>query len=289
MGRRGAIAVLGGGAVGGALASALLAAGREVRLWSRSRTQRRGRPRPVADLEQAVAGASAVLLCVPEPALEGLIRRLPAGSRVLVVSGVVELAPLRRGLARGALLGRFHPLNPVLPGARDAAFEGMPFGIEGAPALRTLARTLVRELGGFPLPLTGRDPAGYHAGAALLGGGLVALTYLAEQALASSVRSARLRRRAVLAFALRNLVQVADHGPVEALTGPIVRGAHANVRANLRALERLPGGREAYRELGRTMLALARRAARAEPAELARVERELARPITRRRGRSAAR
>ena len=285
MARRRPIAVLGCGAVGSALAVGLAAAGEELVLWSRraararSTARRAGRRVRVAESpEAALAQASLGLLCLPEEVQLELVGRLaPGGAPVLLtVSGGAPLAPLARR-ARGRSVGRLHPLVPVLAGARVDTFHGMPFGLEGPPAALRGARRLCRELAGSPLELRPGRAARYHAGAALLGGGLVALLALAEAAQAPAVRQPRRLRPALAAFAARNLAQYAAHGASGALTGPAARGAAASVRAHLAALAGVPGAREAYRVLGLTMVALAARRGTAAPSALARVRRELAR------------
>lgn len=297
MGGPGPIAILGLGAVGTALARGLAAGGVQVRLWSRKPATRRraiqslrgrvrARAKVAATASEAIAGARLVLLCVPEPALAGLVAglRFQGGSVVLLtLSGVAALEPLARRLPKGAVLGRFHPLCPVLARRAPTSFRGMPFGLEGPPPARRAGRALCRRLGGEVLELTGADPEGYHAGAALLGGGLVALHALATRAMAGAVRSPAQLSRALHAFAVRNADNVARLGPAAALTGPVARGAEENVRRNLRALARIPQGREAYRALGLTMFALAERRGGVASARHARLRRVLARGKSARR------
>ena len=283
MARRRPIAVLGCGAVGRALALGLSAAGEELRLWSRDPSRARRvaraagpRARALEGLEEALEGVRVALLCVPEdvqPELAARLRGL-ALPVLLTVSGGAALAPLARR-ARGSAVGRFHPLVPVLPRAEAATFQGMPFGLEGPPAARREARRLCRALGGFELELLPGRAARYHAGAALLGGGLIALLALAERAQGPALRDRRRLRRALGAFAARNLAQYEAHGASLALTGPVARGNAASVRAHLAALASEPRARAAYRELARTMLALAALRPGAERAALARVRRVL--------------
>lgn len=285
----GPIAILGLGAVGTALANGLAEDGAVLRLWARNSSRRRrasrslgrgARVRVLARATEAVEGARLVLLCVPESALLELLGGLAVRGRLplfFTVSGLVALEPLAEGLADRARLGRFHPLCPVLARGAPTSLRGMPFGLEGPPAVLRAGRALCRRLGGTPLELTGADPEGYHAGAALLGGGLVALQALAQAAMSGAVRAPSELRRALRAFAVRNADNVAQFGPAAALTGPIARGAEENVRRNLRALARVPQGAEAYRALGLAMVALAEQRGDVEPARHARIRRVLAR------------
>jgi len=252
----------------------------ELLLWSRSPASvagarrelarpgiGRGRIRVAKSLAEA-AEAEVLLACVAEEALALLVSALgalgrPRGRRapvVLIASGFEPLAPLRRRLGPRYSLGRLHPLVPVLRPAERGRLAGQPFGIEGdARALRA-AHGLVRRVGGQALLLDGRpqSAAAYHAGASLLGGGLVALFQLAEETMATAVADRRALRRALRSFAAQVLDNCARLGPARALTGPLARGAERVVAGHLEALARTRGARDAYRTLGRTMLALAR-------------------------------
>jgi len=278
------IALVGCGAVGRALAMGLAASGEDLLLWSRTPARARrlarsigARARVAVDLGTVGAEARVGLLCVPEAAQPALARELARSGLplLLTVSGGLPLASLAR-VARGSAVGRLHPLVPVLARAEPDCFQDMPFGLEGGPVVRRVARQLCRRLGGFELALNGRHTERYHAGAALLGGGLIALLSLAEEAQASALRDPRPLRRALVAFAARNLAHYEAHGAVAALTGPIARGAEASVRAHLDALARLPDARAAYRVLGRTMAELAGQRRGGDPASLRRLRRLLA-------------
>jgi predicted short-subunit dehydrogenase-like oxidoreductase (DUF2520 family) len=65
-------------------------------------------------------------------------------------------------------------------------------------------------------------------------------------------------REALELFVLRNAENLRLLGAQRALTGALSRGAGAVLRGHLRALRGVPGAVEVYRELGRSMLRLAR-------------------------------
>jgi len=279
------VAILGCGAVGRAFAREFAdperAFGRtpfagDLRLWSRARASVRRalsvvaechprsmrRVRAVPGLAEAVHGADVVLVCVADAAVAGVLREAAqargARSAVwLVISGSLELAALRPRLPRGAALGRLHPLAPVPADASSFLYEA--FGIEGDPRARRAAHALVRAWNGRTLELRGGHAARYHAGAALLGGGLVALFALAEELMAPAVRSRRALGPALEQFVCSNAANAVLLGPRRALTGPLARGAEATVRAHLLALGSVRHARAAYRALGEVMLDLARR------------------------------
>lgn len=250
-------------------------------LWSRSQTSvrrcrgllaelapRRGVSVEFArSLDAAVRGADIAVLCVSDGAL--VATTLAAGRSVaargekpvfLVSSGLEPLAPLRARLHRGIALGRLHPLAPVLRWSSKHAvtLQCGPFGIEGDPRAQRAARSLLRHWRGSAVRLVPGKSIAYHAGASLLGGGVVALFALAEELMAPAVRSRRELREALEWFASENLWNVLQLGSRTALTGPLSRGSEAVVRAQLRTLERVPHARESYAALGEVMLDLAR-------------------------------
>lgn len=280
---RARIAVLGCGAVGQAFARGLLRLSPRrfsglLVLWSRTpssvdqtlaslRPRERGRVRVVASAEEAAGTARVALLCVSEEGFAPLARSLRhvrarprATPAWLVASGSLPLEPLGRLRARGIAVGRLHPLAPF--SRRGAGtLVGMPFGIQGDARAVLAARSLAAWFEGPVLPLLPGCEAqrAYHAGAALLGGGLVALLELTEQAMAPSLRVPPEELRGALhTFALAVAAEARERGPTRALTGPLARGSETTVRQHLAALGGVPNARAAYRVLGLTMLALAR-------------------------------
>lgn len=277
------VSILGCGTVGRALALGLAASSIDppaaIRLWSRrarrasalvAEVPRWGKPPMVRAFQavDALLDAPIVLLCVADEAYGPLAATLApaltavpgAPPTVLVASGYVPLDALEPLSAVGACVGRFHPLAPVLPKGDPRGLARTFFAVEGPPRALRDGRRLARALGAEELvlrPGKGASQA-YHAGAALLGGGLVALFAEAEAVMASSVRSRTRLREALAAFAGEVLRNVASEGPARALTGPVARGSEALLAGHLDALARQPRARDAYRQLARSMLELAK-------------------------------
>ncbi|MCZ6596145.1 MAG: DUF2520 domain-containing protein [Planctomycetota bacterium] len=272
-----------------ALGRELLRAGARLSLWSR--TARRAtalrrrlvtsvggsarRVRTAARLGQALAGEEAWVLCVSDDAIAEVAERAAAAvdagvapARVaLHTNGFHGTPPLlaleRAGLATGVL----HPLVPLPPSAPvlvdERPLRGAWFAVTGAPRARTLARRVVRALGGSILELGDAPEAArsYHAGASLLAGGVVALFDAALAAVVRGARDPRAARRALLALLEGSVANLAVLSPEDALTGPAARGAKETLRAQLEVLARSgrgPGEPAAlYRALLPRMLALA--------------------------------
>lgn len=292
--------LLGAGSAAATLAAGLAAAGVPTRLWAR-RPERAlalaralaGEPAPpeaAGSLEDALAGASLALLCVSDDAQAELAARAAPfapgrGGVALTVSGFHGpdvLAPLA---ARGWDPGRLHPLVPLPPlaaggeGAPELAerarrLRGAFFALGGGERARAEAARLVERLDGRALAL--RDDAGpaYHAAAALVANGAVALADAAREVLGDAVPADE-GRRALAALLAAVADELGRRGARDALTGPAARGDARVVAGHLAVLARLgpagAGAREIHRALTRRILAIARERG-LDPAAARRVE-----------------
>jgi len=243
-----------------------------------------GSGRPTADPAACFAPAAWTLVALPEGAIAPLAAQLASrlpdcrGAVALHVSGALPgeaLAPLR---ARGVAVGSVHPLAAFADRARPPdSLAGTTFDLDGDPAARAAARTIVAALEGHPLELDGDGKALFHAAAATAANGLVALLDVATQLAERGGAKPDAARRALVALARSALDAIEQRGAPDALTGPIERGEAAVVAAHLAALaaaapELLP----AYRDFARATLATARRAGRLAPAAAAELARLLA-------------
>jgi predicted short-subunit dehydrogenase-like oxidoreductase (DUF2520 family) len=271
------LVVAGGGAVGAALAGALLRAGwplEAVACRTRARAEQRcraiggGRPldlRALSDPRTPLGdGPAALVLAVPDQEIERTAAALsgrpwPADSLALHVSGAVEVAALAPLASAGLACGGFHPLKSFLDLERDiASWAGTVVAVEGAPAAVDLAGRLAGRLRARPFTLAPGARAAWHAGASHACNHLVALT---DQALDLMQRAGLARdaaRAALLPLLAGTLDNLRAHAPAHALTGPVARGDVPVVRRHLQALaEAPPDVAAAYRALARRALALA--------------------------------
>jgi predicted short-subunit dehydrogenase-like oxidoreductase (DUF2520 family) len=148
--------------------------------------------------------------------------------------------------------------------------------VEGSPAARREGTRVARLLGGEVLVLRAAEKPRYHAGAALLGGGLVVLFDVAERMLERALGDRERARRALASLAASVVDNITLLGPARALTGPAARGDAERIAGHLRELADLsPAAATLYRELARSMLLLARSRGTLGPAERRRVERAL--------------
>jgi len=268
------IAIVGAGGLARALSRALArSGGARVTIASRrpaaAAALARGERglRAARRIEDAVAGASIVLLAVPDRSISPLARLLVPmrlswrGIVVLHAAGAYGpelLAPLR---ARAASTGVLHPLA-VLGAKGSAALSGAFARIEGSASARAAARRVCGLVGLTPLRGSGlQSPQGrssYHAAASLASNDLVALLAAAQRLLVRRGVPAGVALRALIVLAEGALKQARDAGLAGALTGPVARNDGATLLAQLRLLAKDdPAAAEAHRALSLRLIELA--------------------------------
>jgi predicted short-subunit dehydrogenase-like oxidoreductase (DUF2520 family) len=239
------LAVVGAGRAGGAVSRAARAAGVEVRLAGRG------------EVPDAAAGATAVLLCVPDQEIESACGAVAAGGPPAFVghlSGATSLRALASAAERGAGTFSLHPLQTI-PDA-ETELTGTPCAVSAASApAREFAESLARRLGMRPFPLDDERRAAYHAAASIASNFLVVL----EEAAARLLAEAGIEdpREVLSPLVLRTAANWSERGSA-ALTGPIARGDEATVEAHLEALaEHSPELIDSYRALAERARAIA--------------------------------
>jgi predicted short-subunit dehydrogenase-like oxidoreductase (DUF2520 family) len=237
------IGVVGAGRVGAVLSAALRAAGHEVvaaageSTASRDRIDallpgvRRAKPTDVA------RACDLLLLTVPDDMLENVVttmvgaRSIRPGQVVCHTSGRHGLAVLRAASEIGAVPLALHPAMTFTGTTVDLErLPGCVFGVTAREQDRSLAESLVGDLGGVPMWVPEEKRTLYHAGLAHGANHLVTLVAQAMELLtASGAEDPAATLRPLLTAALDNALASGD----AALTGPIVRGDVNTVAAHL--------------------------------------------------------
>jgi len=261
------IAIVGPGRLGTALALQLKRAGYTVSEVlshnnARSRQKARALARKVGAVQWAESNASLeadlIWFCVPDRQIAATARDFSLrakwkGKIAFHSSGALssnELDALRR---RGAAVASVHPMMTFVQGSIPS-LEDVPFAAEGdAPAMRS-ARRIARDLGGEAFTIRPRHKAAYHAWGAFASPLLVALLVTGERLARSAGLSAADARRKMMPILKQTLANYARLGPAGAFSGPIIRGDAEVVRKHLRALSKVPGGRDVYLALARVAL-----------------------------------
>lgn len=207
------LTIVGHGRVGGSLTAAAGPAGIEI-----------------------TSNADAVLLCVPDAAIENACHDLGDEPPGLVghVSGACTLDSLSHARQRGAKVFSLHPLQ-TFPGP-DTPIEGTPCAVAGSdPEAVEYAEELARKFGMRPFEVPEYSRAAYHAAASIASNFLIAI----EQAATELLDRAGIGdgREMLSPLVLRTAANWSDSG-AGALTGPIARGDTETTAVHREAIQR---------------------------------------------------
>ena len=214
-----AVAVVGAGRMGHALAAALADAG-----YGAGQPARRG---------EVPEDADAILLCVPDSEIAAAAQAVAGTARFVGhTSGATPLTAL--GPAGAQAFG-LHPLQTATGAA--TRFHGCGCAIAGStPEAVELAEALARDLGMLPFEVEDDQRAAYHAAASIASNFLVTLEAEAEE-LAAAAGIVGFDARRMLGPLVRTTVENwIALGPERALTGPVARGDQATVAAQRAAI-----------------------------------------------------
>jgi predicted short-subunit dehydrogenase-like oxidoreductase (DUF2520 family) len=263
------VSIVGAGRVGGAIGIALTKAGYTVTAaWSRSRAGRQRAHRfldvPVLEPAEVAAAADVVFLSVPDDAIPEMVERMVPGVHkgqfVVHTSGGTSIETLAPARDAGARVGSLHPLQTIPDAAHGAdALQGAAVAVTSDHADRLPLMRLARAWGGRPFVLADEAKRVYHA-AAVFASNYVVSSIWAATALCQSIgiRNATDFLSPLVRASVENVLA---HGGPKAITGPVVRGDTALVKAHVAALrESDPTGHaitDAYRALAKMTAALA--------------------------------
>jgi predicted short-subunit dehydrogenase-like oxidoreductase (DUF2520 family) len=264
MTRKLTVTIVGPGSLGTSLARALHGAGivvPEIVYRDQGKSAKEARDLAAslgaraAPFSKAGLNSTVVWLCVGDSVIAETAEKLAPrrswkGSIVFHSGGAMtsdELQPLRKF---GARVASVHPMMTFVRSAR-VSIQGVTFALEGDQEAMTVARRVVKALGGESFAIAKKDKPLYHAL-----GAFVSPLVVAQMATAEKIgRELKLRpeqTRKIIAPILQQTIRnYVAHGPAAAFSGPIVRGDRETVQKNLTALKRVGGAKEIYRALAR--------------------------------------
>ena len=188
--------------------------------------------------------ADVVIIATPDNAIEATAERLAREVEltpqtvVLHLSGAKTIQVLQAVTARGALAGSLHPVFAFADVEHSVAnLAGNLCAIEAEQAqaveiLQQLAEAL--SLTAFALP--SEYKARYHAALSAASNFSVTLAAFAQDLLAPLALPETLSRRLVGNLMQQSINNLGKLPPLQALTGPIVRGDDSTVAAHLAAM-----------------------------------------------------
>jgi predicted short-subunit dehydrogenase-like oxidoreductase (DUF2520 family) len=160
------------------------------------------------------------------------------------------LAPLKRA---GASTASLHPMMTFVPGAAPD-MHGVPFAVEGDGPAVSMARRLVRALGGEVFLIRKSAKPLYHALGSFSSPLIVATLVTAERVGRGAGLSAAQTRKVMGPILRQTFKNYEERGAAAAFSGPIKRGDVETVRRHLKELKRVPGASEVYRALVKSAL-----------------------------------
>jgi predicted short-subunit dehydrogenase-like oxidoreductase (DUF2520 family) len=262
-----AIAIVGAGSLGSALAVSLRGAGYRVpQIVSRPAAASRRRARRLAKIVQARVAVidsfdndvDLVWLCVPDRAIRNCARFLARrgdwkGKFVFHSSGALgstELVSLER---RGAKVASVHPMMTFVAG-EPPVLKGVPFAVEGDAAAVRLAKRITRNLGGQPFSIQRNRKVAYHTWGSFASPLLISLLAATERVAGEAGVSRSSARKRMLPILRQTLANYLSYGAARAFSGPIIRGDAATVEKHLTTLRVIPDVKRVYMALARSAL-----------------------------------
>lgn len=260
------ITIVGSGNVAQALAPALVRAEYQVdAIFSRAGAKSIGRAKMLArkvgaaveQIGRTPITSPVTWLCVSDDAIGDVAKAVAFGDWkgrfIFHSSGALssdELAALKR---RGAVVASVHPMMTFVAGVQPK-FDGVPFGIEGQPAAMRLARRIVRDLGGEAFAIRKQAKPLYHAVGSFSSPMIIATLATAERVAAAAGIPANKAAHVMGPILRRTLENYFCGGANAAFSGPIQRADVSTVRKHLEVLKRVPGARDVYVALARSVL-----------------------------------
>ncbi|WP_392467490.1 DUF2520 domain-containing protein [Arsenicicoccus cauae] len=213
-------------------------------------------------LAVATAGADLVVLSVSDDAIPAVAARLAGagapgreGGAAVHVSGATGRDALTPLAAVGWATGCWHPLQAFAT-RRSRIDPGSLWTVTADPALTRTVTALTARLGGQAHSLADDHRAVYHAAATLAVTSAVAGIAQAQELLSRCGLGDAPTVPALARLVAGSLAGVAEVGPAQGLTGPLVRGDLGTVRRHAAALAEQPPARDLYAASGRAVIPL---------------------------------
>lgn len=206
-----------------------------------------------------LADSDMVFLTVPDDRIVTVwehCRRLPiAGKCFFHCSGALGSEVFAGSADASVSVGSAHPVCAVNSRDSKNVFSGKFFVLEGDPTGIEMLKSLMTKTGNNYRVIEQADKARYHAAAVASSNLFCALAQMSEDWLLSCGFDTVTAHEILTPLMTGNVENIAEHGCLDALTGPVERGDTGTVVRHLNVLE--GNDREIYRLLSMRLLTLA--------------------------------
>ena len=265
--------IIGAGSLGFALANGLKSSGYRVtgvwtRTFSRTQTLIANLPDaiPCKNMQEVADNCQLIFITVPDDNITEVADSInwKNGQFVIHCSGIHPKCILQNAEQQGAITGGFHPLQTFSRfKIEPQLFKGITFGIDAPNPLFEILESIGNSLGGKSIFVTGKDRILYHASATTTCALLVVLINLAanlwDKFQTPFMPDTHSGLNALIPLIRETLNNLEESGPVNALTGPFVRGDIGTIKGHIEALgEQDSELLEIYGLLGMASLPLAK-------------------------------
>lgn len=201
---------------------------------------------------RATDGALVWILAMSDAAIASACATLPvrAGDVVLHLAGARGLDVVTAAKRAGAAVGALHPLAAIATLDPPGDLAGAAFMVEGDPAAIEAARIIAALSGGHLVVADSVDRARYHAGAAMVASGAVAIAQGASWLLGAAVSPPPTEDdlRAAIASLLVSVARNIRHlGADASLASPLLRNDVETLARHLGAMADDPTVHSLYR------------------------------------------
>jgi len=229
-----------------------------------------------APIVRSANGATLWVLAVSDAAIaavtRSLVPSLRAGDVVLHLAGARGLDVLADARGLGVAVGAMHPLAAVATLDPPGDLTGAAFMVEGDPAAIEAARSIAALAGGQLVVADSVDRSRYHAGAAMVASGAVAIAQGASWLLGSAVSPPPTEDdlRAAIASLLVSVARNIRHlGADASLASPLLRNDVETLARHLGAMAGDPTVHSLYRAVLARVLVPLESDARVSPETIA--------------------
>lgn len=204
-------------------------------------------------------GADMVFITTPDGLIKDVCQSMAdrgafkPGQMVFHCSGSLPSTLLESAGKGGALIGSIHPLQSFATVTLDRnPFDGIIMAVEGDEKAVERGLEIAKDLGSKGLTIKTQAKTMYHASAVVASNFMVTLVDFAYHLLSVAGIDAKHAYSVLGPLIEGTLSNIKRVGPVDALTGPIVRGDVGTVSDHLREItDKTPELLELYTILGR--------------------------------------